>query len=113
MRKETFVYLFTAVAIMSASLSVGAQGSDRRMGTWKLNIAKSKYDPGPPPKNQTIKYEPSAGGFKFTSEGLDAQGQATHTETIAKLDGKDYPVSRPKGSPPGATSRLRFGESAW
>ena len=26
-------------------------------GTWKLNTAKSKYTPGPPPKSATITYE--------------------------------------------------------
>lgn len=40
----------------------------------------------------TVKIEPSAGGIKVTIDGTNAQGQATHTETVAQFDGQDNPV---------------------
>ena len=42
--------------VATSSLSSFAQ-TDRIIGTWKLNPAKSKYSPGPPLKSQTLTYE--------------------------------------------------------
>jgi len=41
-------------------VNASAQATDPRLGTWKLNVAKSKYEPGPAPKSLTVKIE-SAG----------------------------------------------------
>ena len=68
---------------------------DPQIGTWKLNLAKSKYSPGPPPKSPTILKREASGpnGMKTTTDGVDAQGNKTHTESTVKFDGKDYPVT--------------------
>jgi len=86
--------LWWVLAVVSASLiGLSAQGTDPWIGTWKVNVAKSKYDPGPPPKSSMHKWELSEGGFvKHTIDTVNAQGQATRTEVVAKFDGKDYPV---------------------
>ena len=45
-----------AVAALSAlalSVAAGAQ-TDPIVGTWKLDVAKSTYKPGPPPKSATV-----------------------------------------------------------
>jgi hypothetical protein len=62
-------------------------------GTWKLNLAKSKYTPGPPPKSATITYEETVDGIKRTGGSVDAEGKTTPFEYTAKYDGKDYPVT--------------------
>ncbi len=74
------------------------------MGTWKLNLEKSKYSPGPPPKSLTVKWEPAGKGVKFTSEGVSADGKPTATEFTGNYDGKDNPF---KGSPVVDTVSLR------
>ena len=75
----------------------GAFAADVFSGTWKLNLAKSKYDPGPPPKGpNTTKIEAIKGGLKFTVDGVNAEGKPTHFEWSAQFDGKDNPV---KGDP--------------
>src|SRR6478672_10142096 len=72
---------------------VVAQGADTWVGTWKLNIAKSKYSPGPPPKSGTVRISTSSGGgISIVGDGVDADGKSTHTENTGKFDGKDYPV---------------------
>src|SRR5689334_12325175 len=81
-----------ALVILTAWMAVSAQGGDSFIGTWKINLAKSTFSPGPPPKSSTFKYEPSEGGFKRTQDQVDAQGQTTHTELLAKFDGKEYKV---------------------
>jgi hypothetical protein len=71
--------------------------ADPFVGTWKLNVAKSKYSPGPPPKSATITYQETTEGIRRTGESVDAEGKTTSFEYIAKYDGKDYPVSGSDG----------------
>jgi hypothetical protein len=67
-----------------------ALAADNWLGTWKLNVAKSKFVPGPPPQAMTIKFEPAAdGGIRFTGDGVNGEGQPTHLEYAAKFDGTD------------------------
>jgi hypothetical protein len=67
--------------------------SDPFIGTWKLNIAKSKFVPGPAPQSQTSVYEAAGQGVKVSTQGVNAAGQPTKTEFTANYDGKDYPVT--------------------
>jgi len=85
-----------AAAIFAFSVSsVSAQSKNPGMGNWKLNLEKSKYDPGPPPKSLTAKFEPSGKGVHLTTEGVGPDGKPTATEYTANYDGKNYPL---KGS---------------
>jgi len=61
-----------------------------------MNPAKSKYSPGPAPKNVTTKVESDETHIKIDSEGTDGAGKPTHVEFDAKFDGKDYEI---KGDP--------------
>ena len=82
------VLLLAIVALSAARVSA----ADMRAGTWKLNIAKSKYSPGPPPKGpNTQRIEAVENGSKLVADGVNAQGQKTHNEYTVKYDGKDYP----------------------
>jgi hypothetical protein len=78
------------------AMSLSAQGTDPANGTWELNLAKSTFSPGPPPKSQTRTYEISGGEVTCTLKGIDAEGKPTLVQYSAKYDGKDYPVT---GSP--------------
>src|SRR5438046_10731984 len=73
--------------------NLSAQASDPRVGTWKLNVAKSKYSPGPAPQSQTLKVEASGKGEKVTSEVVGADGKRNTSTYTANFDGKDYPLS--------------------
>lgn len=80
------------LSLFAFSLTGWAQ-QDTRIGTWKLNPAKSKYDPGPMPKSATLKFEAFGNnGIKLVSEGFDASGKPTRSEYAANYDGKDYPL---------------------
>jgi hypothetical protein len=97
--KALKVFLVAAVAILAVT-GIGsvwpqvawAQG-DAFGGTWILNVAKSKYAPGPAPKTQTVVYETTKDGVKVTSKGTDAAGNPTLTSYAATYDGKDVPVT--------------------
>ena len=82
------------LAVPTGDLS--AQASDPRIGTWKLNATKSKFNPGPPPQSLIVKVEPSGKGEKVTAEIVNADGTRTTTVYTANFDGKDYPLT---GSP--------------
>lgn len=68
---------------------VTAQASSPLAGTWRLDVAKSKYSPGPAPKSGTYRYEVTRDGLKAVLDGVNAQGQKTHTEYSCGFDGKD------------------------
>jgi hypothetical protein len=101
--RSVLVTVFTVTAILAVAFTVSAQSADPWVGTWKLNLEKSKYSPGPLPKSIIRKVESSEGGLKETADVVNAQGQATHSETSAKFDGKEYPV---KGGPTPNTTRM-------
>ena len=86
----------TALLLVCASSLAAA---DVQSGTWKMNRAQSKYNPGPAPKSLTLKIESDENGFKLDSEGVDANGRTMHAHFEAKFDGKDYPAT---GLPNGA-----------
>lgn len=65
--------------------------SDPSLGTWKLNVAKSKYSPGPAPASETRVYEVfGAGGVKATFNRVDASGKKLTISYSALYDGKEY-----------------------
>jgi hypothetical protein len=90
-------------ALALFSIAVLAEG-ESGMGTWKLNVAKSTYSPGPAPKSLTAKFEPAGKGLKGTTEGMGADGKPTATDYTANWDGKDVAL---KGSPVADTTSLR------
>jgi hypothetical protein len=90
MRKNLLMVSLAACCAFVLSSSV-ALAAENWLGTWKLNVAKSKYSPGPGPKNLTIKLEATADGIKLTSDGVNSEGKPTHGEYVSKFDGKDVP----------------------
>jgi len=84
-----------AKLLIGASITViGAFGADNSLGSWKLNLEKSVYNPGPATvKNLTTTREASENGVKATSTGELANGNPINSSYTAKYDGKDYPVT--------------------
>jgi hypothetical protein len=87
MRKTALPAALACFALVLSSAV--ALAAENWLGTWKLNVAKSKYRPGPAPKSLTLVFESTADGIKLTSDGMDAQGKPTHAEYVSKFDGVD------------------------
>jgi hypothetical protein len=86
--------ILTNAFIALAITTVGAFGADNTLGTWKLDVAKSKYTPAPMPiKSLTLTREASDGGVKHTTMGERADGTAINASYTAKYDGKDVQVA--------------------
>jgi hypothetical protein len=89
--------LFLLVAfLLLLSPAVSYAQRDPAVGTWKLNLAKSKFAPGTAPTNNTVLVEAAGQGIKVTSTTVRSNGMKVIVHYTAYLDGKDYPVT---GSP--------------
>ena len=91
-----------AVAFAVALAAMGTLGSAQTpvpgLGSWKLNVAKSKFSPGPAPKSTTVTFTAVGQGFKAVIDGVGGDGSKTHWEYTADFDGKPHPVT---GNPDG------------
>jgi len=63
------------------------------VGTWKLNVAKSKFEGGAPPKSLTRTVTAEGGGLKYAFEGVTADGSKVSYSFTSKLDGTDAAVT--------------------
>ena len=81
--------IFAALVIVLAAGSVLLAQSNPFVGTWKLNLASSKYNPGPPPQSQTRTWD--ASGMVMVN-GVGASGKPFSYGYSIKGDGKDYPT---------------------
>jgi hypothetical protein len=82
--------------LVGAIIAIGtgtALAADPVVGTWKLNLAKSTFSPGPAPKSQTRIYAESAQGMTVTVRTTAADGKESTTNLTFKEDGKSYPAS--------------------
>ncbi|MFL6449443.1 MAG: hypothetical protein ACJ746_17430 [Bryobacteraceae bacterium] len=71
--------------------------SDPNLGTWKLNMAQSKFSPGPAPQSVTTTYTEDGGWVVSKSEGLGSDGKPFNVENRLKTDGNEYPYLSPWG----------------
>jgi hypothetical protein len=90
MRKSLFVGSLAVCSVMLFSSST-LLAADNWLGTWKLNVEKSKYVPGPAPKSQTLKFVASQDAITLTHDEVDAEGKPAHGSYTSKFDGKDVP----------------------
>ena len=63
MRTRTFVAGVALLGLALLPIPASSQAADPWVGTWVLNVAKSKYSPGPAPKSTTVTIMAAAGGF--------------------------------------------------
>ena len=93
-RCRLVVVILAGFVLATASPQVGFAQSNLVGTTWKLNVAQSKFSPGPAPTSSTLTYEAVGQGFRVTTEGIDARGNPTKgVFGVFFYDGKSYPVT--------------------
>jgi len=70
-------------------------------GTWKLNTAKSKFEPGPGPKSMTRTIAAQGAGASYSFEAVGADGASISYSFSTNYDGKDSAITG-TGAPGGA-----------
>jgi hypothetical protein len=91
--------LCVALLALATTITLSANGQDNSLGTWKANIAKSKYTPAPwPVKDLTVTREAAPGGVKVTNVGTRTDGSAINASYTAKYDGSSSQLTG-EGSP--------------
>jgi hypothetical protein len=89
-----------ATLLLSAALADAArapQGQLPHIGTWTLNVAKSRYGPGAMPRASTITYETAGAGVKVTSVTVASDGSTSQSVYTTNYDGQDCPVTSTSG----------------
>ena len=85
--------MLTAVIVVLLQAAAAAQVPSAWFGAWKLNVAKSTYDPGPAPyARASYTIEPAGDGMKVSYDMVHPRGGWTHLEWTGRLDGRDYRV---------------------
>jgi hypothetical protein len=84
----------TTNAQAATGQGTGQSKFDPMVGTWKLNLEKSKFTSDyPAPKSETILIEQQDGGVKVTADPINFRGKPAHVVYSLMFDGKDYPVT--------------------
>jgi hypothetical protein len=81
------------VMVVCGSVVGMAQPNDPALGVWKLNLAKSKYSPGPAPKEATVTIEAAGPGRKVTVNAVAGDGTPVKWGYSGNFDGKDVRVT--------------------
>ena len=94
---RTVVAMLAAFLLAAVFPETSSAQTDPSIGTWKLNLAKSIYNPGPAPKSVTFTTEVADQGLRSTFEGLDAAGMPVpRVVFVVTPDGQPHVVT---GSP--------------
>ena len=93
MRTRLPTMVYATVLTIFGAVQVPAQATDPVVGTWELNVAKSKFNPGPAPKSETRTYVVVGQEIKGSSKGIDADGKPTAVQWTVNYDGKEHPVT--------------------
>jgi hypothetical protein len=85
------------VLLSALGLAGALYAADSFSGTWKLNLAKSKFEPGPAPKEATITITEGKGLNDVTATGTDENGKPISMHVTHPTDGG--PVKFVEGGP--------------
>ena len=91
--KRTRVRPVLASGFLAAAVLAIAQPMDPFVGTWRLNVAKSKYSPGPAPKSVTSTYQVAGKGYRVSVKSEPASGPVQQWSYATNLDGAESPVT--------------------
>jgi hypothetical protein len=97
--------MIARLALLPVLAAASALATDPCLGSWRLDLARSVYDPGPPPRSITSVYEDAgSGATRVTVQVVPAEGKRYTMTWIARYDGHQYTVF---GSPEWDTVEYR------
>jgi hypothetical protein len=87
------VFVFGALSGLALSVAHSTSLDDPVLGTWKLNVDKSKFMPGPAWQSQIRVYQTTPAGVSVAWTGVGARGEKMQVRYTFKYDGRDYPMT--------------------
>ena len=88
-----FLKLFFACLFGLGFSAARAQSADDPvLGTWRLNVERSTFTPGPGWRSQLRTYRSVPEGVSVTWSGVDAGGETMQVSYTYAYDGRDYPM---------------------
>jgi len=81
----------STVPVLTAQSS-SSKAPDQLVGAWRLDVAKSRYRPGPPPTSETRTYVRDGENVLGVIERTFADGRRQRIEYTANYD-REYPVT--------------------
>ena len=95
---------FAPIVVLAAVACAPAFAQNNpAIGTWKLNVEKSTYSPGPAPKSLTRTLEAKGDNVKYSFEGVSAEGTSVAYSFTVAYDGKESAIT---GSMPGGADTI-------
>jgi hypothetical protein len=89
---RSFLAILAAIGVLSDPLPLYGQAPEW-FGTWRLNLEKSVYRPGPAPyRRATMRVERLDGRVRFSYDFVYLRGGVQHLEWDGRFDGQDYLV---------------------
>ena len=79
--------------VFGASTLASAADADPVIGTWTLNVAKSKFHGNTAPKSMTRVYSAGAKGTDMKATGVAADGSAISMSATFTYDGKECAIT--------------------
>ena len=90
------VLALLSLGLMLSQASLALAQGEVRVGTWELNLAKSTFSPGPPPRRQTLTFRSAGPHWTALLQGVDASGAPINPDMnnlAITFDGKDHPTA--------------------
>ena len=110
--RRTMLGIVLSTAVVVVPFTAFAQSMNLWVGTWKLNFAKSTFDPGPPlVTSNTATFDLVNGVARLTADAVNAQGQKDHTVVLVTFDGKEQPLVG--ANPPVTRTHKWIDERTW
>jgi len=91
-RTIVFVLAFALVCLVAPKLQA-ADSANAIVGTWKLNLEKSKFPPNLAPKSLTRTITADGDKVTYTFDGQAGDGSAVKYSFTVQYDGKDYEIT--------------------
>lgn len=92
MSSRFLALVFGTILGLALSIAHSTASDDPVLGTWRLNVEKSKFIPGPGWRSQIRVYRSTPAGIAVTWTGIDANGEKMRVSYTYQYDGNDYPM---------------------
>jgi hypothetical protein len=93
MAPRFLLLFFGSIFTLALSVAQAAPADDPILGTWKLDVARSKFTPGPGWQSQIRVYKAAPAGVSVAWTGIDGGGQTMRVSYTYSYDGRNYPMA--------------------